>query len=113
MLYVDIGGKKDNNMTHEWIKFINKLWLIPLLFFLFPLLDVSELIPSFSGTSYLSYPWPAGLSSQETRIGLRIRPGTIAQDALILYVEDTSLSAGDYFALGMTEGAVELRFNLG
>ncbi|XP_041475008.1 protein eyes shut homolog [Lytechinus variegatus] len=75
--------------------------------------DVSELTPSFRGTSYLGYLWPEGLSTQETRISLRIRPGSSGQNALILYVEDTSLAAGDFLALGIVEDAVELRFNLG
>ncbi|XP_072173130.1 uncharacterized protein [Diadema setosum] len=74
--------------------------------------DLDNLVPSFSGLSYLTYPPLVGVS-QEMMVNVRIRPASVLDSALILYVEDSLSSSGDYLALGVSDGALQLRFNLG
>lgn len=75
-----------------------------------PFLDISGLIPSFSGASYITYPL-SGSVSQQTTISLLMRPSS--GNGLIVILLDESGQGGDFLALVIIEGVVQLRFDLG
>ncbi|KAJ8039994.1 Pikachurin [Holothuria leucospilota] len=72
--------------------------------------DISGLIPSFSGASYTTYPL-TGSVSQQTTISLLMRPSS--ENGLIVILLDESGQGGDFLALVIIEGVVQLRFDLG
>ncbi|PIK49142.1 putative neurogenic locus notch-like protein 1-like [Apostichopus japonicus] len=72
--------------------------------------NVSSLIPSFTGRSYLAYPLVTPVSDQ-TAVSLLLRPST--PTGLLVYLADNLTTDGDFLALILVEGVVQLRFDLG
>ncbi|KAL0278979.1 UNVERIFIED_CONTAM: hypothetical protein PYX00_000637 [Menopon gallinae] len=72
-------------------------------------------VPRFSGSSYLHYSDPnimRRLVSKQMKINVRLK--TDAEDGLILWTGDREMThSSDFLSLGLQNGIVHLRFNLG
>ncbi|XP_071799279.1 pikachurin-like [Asterias amurensis] len=66
--------------------------------------------PSFQSHSFMEFPTPFGLY-RTFQISIDFKPETL--DGLLLFCGDQDSTSGDYFSIGLVEGRMVLRYELG
>lgn len=73
--------------------------------------NVSDLLisaPTFSGRSYLALPTLTNAYS-DLQLSMEFRPTSLTQDGILLLTGESADMTGDYLALLLRDGHVELR----
>ena len=75
--------------------------------------DITIIVPSFSGDSYIAYPPNSYIPASVQTLTISLTFNPVTDSGLLFFTSTAETDFTDYFSLALVDGHAELRFNLG